>query len=113
MINDYNGVDVNQQKEYIEITASNYIDLVFTSHGWNDTVKTLAPVKPLAPMPEDSVFKVFVTTHNIIEGSAAHKDLEKKMGFSYRCRLGELLYAFVTYYPDIGYCICCLSKFST
>ena len=41
------------------------------------------------------------------------EDLEKKMGFSYRCLLGELMYAYVTCRPDIGYSICCLSKFST
>ena len=76
LITDYNGVGVNQRREYIEINATDYIDRVITSHGWNDGVKSLTPDKPLAPMPEDSVSKVFVTTHNTIEGSAAHKDLE-------------------------------------
>ena len=64
-------------------------------------------------MPEDSVSKVFITTHNTIKGSAAHEDLEKKMGFSYCCLLSELMYTHATCRPDIGYSICCLSKFST
>ena len=64
-------------------------------------------------MPADSVSNVFVTTHNTIEGSAAHENLEKKIGFSYRCLLGDLMYAYVTCRPDIGYSICCRSKFST
>ena len=68
---------------------------------------------PLAPMPEDSISKVFVPTHNTIEGSAAHKDLKKKMGFSYCCLFGKLLYAYVTCCSDIGHYICYLSKFST
>ena len=113
MINDYKGVDINQRKKYIEVNASSYIDQVLTSHGWNDSVKPLTPDKPLAPMPEDPVSKVFVTTHNTIEGSADREDCEKKMGFSYCCRLGELMYAYVTCRPDIGYSICCLIKFST
>ena len=81
MINDYNGVDANQRRCYTKITAVNYIDRVVTFHGWNDTVKSLTPDKPLALMREDSV-SVFVTTHNTIEGSAAHEDLEEKMGSS-------------------------------
>ena len=97
LVNDYNNVDVNQQKEYIEITATNYIDRVVTSYGWNDTNKSLTPDKPLAPMLEDSISKVFVTTHNKIEGSAAHKDLEKKIIFSYRSLLGELMYVCLRY----------------
>ena len=78
-----------------------------------DTVKSLIPDKLLASMPEDFIYKVYVTTHNTIEGSACHKDLEKKMGFSYHRLLGELMYAYVTCCPDIGYSICCFSKFST
>ena len=57
LINNYNGVDINQQREYIEVTATNYIDRVITSHGWNDTVKRLTPDEPLALMPEDSVLR--------------------------------------------------------
>ena len=113
LINDHNGADVNQRREHIKFIAANYIDLVVTSHGWNDTVKSLTLDKPLVPMPEDYISKVFVTTHKTIEGTAAHKDLKKKMGFSFCCLLGELMYAYVTYCPDIGYSICCLSKFIT
>jgi len=36
-----------------------------------------------------------------------------KCGFAYRTLLGELLYAYVTYRPDIGYATVALSKFST
>jgi hypothetical protein len=34
------------------------------------------------------------------------------MGFSYRTLLGEILYAYVTARPDIGYPITLLAKFS-
>ena len=113
LINDYNGAIINQQRKYIKTTATNHIDWVVTSHGWNDTVKSLNPDKPLAPMSEHSLYKVFVTTHNTIEGSATHKNLEKKMCFNYLCLLVEMMYAYVTCCSDIVCSICCLSKSST
>ena len=101
LINDYNGVDVNQKIECIEITDINYIDRVVTSHGRNDTVKSLNPDKPLAPMSEDSVSKVFVTTHSIIEGSAAHKNLEERLSSAIAINLVICFFVYVTCCPDI------------
>ena len=46
------------------------------------------------------------------EGVAAHKVLEDKTGFAYQTLLGELMYAYITCQPDIGYSIKTLSKFS-
>ena len=64
-------------------------------------------------MPDDSMAKVFGTSNSTVEGSAANKDLEKKAAeFSYCSLLGELMYAYATCCPDIGYFICCLRKFS-
>ena len=47
------------------------------------------------------------------KGSAEHHQLEDKYGFAYRTLLGELMYAYVTCRPDIGYAVITLSKFST
>ena len=47
------------------------------------------------------------------EGTAHHTASEKKMGFSYRNLLGELMYVYMTYRCDIGYAVTTLSKFST
>ena len=47
------------------------------------------------------------------EGSKAHADLQAECGFSYRTLLGELLYAYVTCRPDIGYAVITLSKFAS
>ena len=33
-LEDFNGIDVNQHKEYIEISCPDYIDRVIRSHGW-------------------------------------------------------------------------------
>jgi len=47
------------------------------------------------------------------EGSAEHAELTRKHGYSYRTLLGELLYAYVSCRPDVGYSTITLSKFST
>ena len=47
------------------------------------------------------------------EGTAHHKALEDRVGFSYRTLLVELMYAMITCRPDIGYAVTTLSKFST
>jgi len=47
------------------------------------------------------------------ENTAEHAALVSKYGFAYRTLLGELLYAYVTCRPDIGYATITLSKFST
>ena len=46
------------------------------------------------------------------EGLVAHKILENKIGFAYWILLGELMCAYITCRPDIGYSITTLSKFS-
>lgn len=46
------------------------------------------------------------------EHTPEHAALEAKKGFAYRTLLGELLYAYVTCRPDIGYAIVVMSKFA-
>ena len=62
-------------------------------------------------IPSDSIEKMYKETCPK-EGVAAHKILEDKMGFSYWTLLGELIYAYITCQPNIGYSITTLSKFS-
>ena len=33
LVNDFNGIDVEQAQEYIQISCSNYIDRIMMSHG--------------------------------------------------------------------------------
>ena len=73
---------------------------------------------PIAPLPEDSVTKMYAevigeSCGGPREGTSEHAILEKKFGFSYRSVLGELMYAYVTCQPDIGYAVTILSKFSS
>ena len=61
-------------------------------------------------MPPDAIS--FLYTDSPAEDSDEHAALVDKWKFSYRSLLGELMYAYVTCRPDIGYAITTLSKFS-
>jgi len=62
-------------------------------------------------MPDDSIHHMYKDV-GPIEGIIEHQLLEKKSGFTYRTLLGEMMYAYVTCQPDIGYDITTVSKFS-
>ena len=49
----------------------------------------------------------------VLENTPEHAALVAKHGFAYHTLLGELLYAYITCRPDIGYATITLSKFST
>ena len=46
-----------------------------------------------------------------LESTTGYVILEKKKEFNYRTLLGELMYAYITCCPDIGYAVTTLSKF--
>ena len=48
-----------------------------------------------------------------LENTTGHMVLEKKKGFNYCTLLDELMYAYITCCPDIGYVVTTLSKFSS
>jgi len=70
------------------------------------------PSKPPAPLPADAVTSL-CAHQGPPENTAEHAALVSKYGFAYRTLLGELLCAYVTCRPDIGYATITLSKFST
>ena len=51
VVKDYNGVDITQTPDYIEMSCKNYIKRLLKSHGW-DTTSKLESV-----LTEDSTFK--------------------------------------------------------
>ena len=108
---DYNGVDITQTKQYIEISCPGYIDRLTRAHGWDKPDDTEIKSRPTAPMPERSLDTIY-TKRGPIEGLQEYKRLQKQMGFAYRTLLGELLYAYVTCRPDIGFAVTTLAKFS-
>ena len=106
---EYNGVDIRQTRDSISVSCETYIARVLRTHGWDSP--ELRPTSRLAPLPSDSTESLYKDV-GPSEGTVEHAALAAAQGFSYRTLLGELLYAYVTCRPDIGYAITTLSKFS-
>ena len=68
--------------------------------------------KPMCPLPTDCIESMYAS-EGPLENTAGHVLLEKKKGFNYCTLLGELMYAYITCCPDIGYAVTTLSKFSS
>lgn len=45
------------------------------------------------------------------EGTIDHQAIESKFGFSYHILRGEIMFAYMTCRPDIGYAVTTFSKF--
>ncbi|KAG7361414.1 reverse transcriptase RNA-dependent DNA polymerase [Nitzschia inconspicua] len=113
LLSDYNGVDVHQTADYIELTSAGYIDRLLRSHGWDTPSPHESSDDRSAPLPVDAVDRLYQSPAGPSEGSPEHAALCDSQGFSYRTLLGELLYAYITCRPDIGYAVVTLSKFAS
>ena len=70
-------------------------------HLWNE-YKSKVPNKPPSPLSPYSLKQLF-SHYGPKEGTKEQKELDEKAGFNYRTVLGELMYCFSSYRPDIGY----------
>ena len=135
LVEDFNGVDIDQYSDRIKISCRSYIKRFLQTHGWgpgsdekNDerddrdsslTIQdrpmftdSMKSSKPNTPLTSDSAEQMF-KQEGPIEHSPEAEVLQRRCGFSYRTVLGELMYACVTARPDTGYAVTTLSKFST
>ena len=109
-IHRYNGVDVEQTRDYVKIYNPTYIDKILLRHDWIKNEKPLS-LHPI-PIKSDAPYQRQLET-------APHSDeqeikkLEKEYGFGYRQAIGEMIYALVTCRPDISYAVTKLSQYST
>ena len=92
------------------ISCQSYINRKLRGHGWNNQKKKL--LKNLSPLP-DACLKIIYKECGPDEGTVDAFKLELSQGFGYCTLLGEMMYAYVTCRPDIGYAITTMSKFST
>lgn len=112
LVKDFNDVDVHQCQSYIELSAETYIWRLLNSHGWETPSPNESVTEMVAPLPTSAVEQIYTCAAGPEEHTEEHAAKQKKHGFSYRNLLGELLYAYVTCRPDIGYACVTLSKFS-
>ena len=107
----YNGVDIQQTREYIKLHNTTYIDKLIATHQWLQNDDTPVHAFPL-PMNPDVKYQHKLEQAEPLE-LAEKLQLEKKLGFTYRQAIGEIIYAMITCRPDVSYSIIKLSQYST
>jgi hypothetical protein len=113
VLDSFNSVDVEQRDRYIKITCESYIDKLLAHYGWSSSGSRNTdekPIEPLAASTTQQMFDDYATTPRT--GSTEYCDLETAAGFSYRSVLGALIYDYVGAWPDIGYAVTTLARFS-
>jgi hypothetical protein len=112
LLSTFNGLDLAQERESLRVHCASYISRVLKTHGWSTPESSSPDPSNMAPLPSDCE-KDMYTLVGPLEGTREHADLASNQGFGYRSLLGELMYAYVSCRPDIGYAVTLLSKFST
>ena len=70
LINDFNGIDIEQSNTHVRISCQNYIDRLLISHGWTADKKMQPDIVPSSPMKED--IADLYSTEGFKEGSIEH-----------------------------------------
>jgi hypothetical protein len=108
VIKRFNGLDIQQTRDYIKISCPTYIDKIVEHHGWqNETTANL----PL-PMRNDSVYQANLELSYGPDDIKEQRELETQMGFSYRQAIGELIFAMTICRLDISPAVIKLSQYS-
>jgi hypothetical protein len=69
--------------------------------------------KPTAPLSTKTLNLLQSQQSGPVEGTKEHEELQLKSGFSYRTLLGEMMFAYVSCRPDIGYAVTLMSKYGS
>ncbi|KAL7489869.1 hypothetical protein ACHAW6_016196 [Cyclotella cf. meneghiniana] len=102
MVTLFNGIDIQQTRHYIKISAETYIEKMGTKYLelWHKEVPMTAE-RPL-PIPTHEAFlKAFQQAEGDNDPTTM-ATLQQRYHFGYRNGVGELIYAMVTCRPDIS-----------
>ena len=82
-LTDFNGLEIQQSREYITLSCTKYIDRVLETHGWthgspNETTSD----DKMVPFHPDIITSLYKET-GPEEGTPAHTALEDQCGFSF------------------------------
>ena len=112
LLTKFNGVQVEQSKQYIRIYSTDYIDRLLARHGWV-TPSTTDDCPSFTKEPMSSpTYKQIDSEVGPPEHSSEGIALTHASGFSYRQLLGELIYVYVTCRLDIGFALTKLAQYS-
>jgi hypothetical protein len=106
----YNGIDVLQTRDYIKISTTTFIDKICEKYlsSWMHNFITTED-RP-TPLPSDPTWlKKFNATIGNPDPDV-QKKRSKSMQLTYRCGVGELIFAMTTTCPDLAYASVKLSQ---
>ena len=109
----FNGVDVKQTRNYIQITCETYIDKFLAHYGWASAATNESSEKPIEPIALSTVPQLFTD----YDANANANDItlmgyENAAGFAYGSVLGAVIYIYVVARIDIGFAVTLLARFS-
>ncbi len=88
----YNGVDILQTRDYIKVSCETYIDRISDIHLTRGWMKSYLTSDRPTPLPRTPQFMKALQSEEGDPDEKAQQALAKKMGFSYRSRIGKLVY---------------------
>ena len=104
LLDDFNGVKIQQSAENVVLSAEGYIERVLRTHGWETPSRTDPAPNRCVPFSPDTLTQIYKDFDpQWTEDTPKFQERENEKGFKYRSVLGELMYAYVTCRPDIGY----------
>lgn len=113
MLESFNGIDVQQTQQYIQITCESYIDKFLTHYGWSSAAVHESSEKPIEPIALSTIPQLFADYDaNANVGADALSEFEIAAGFAYRSVLGAVIYIYVVARIDIGFAVTLLARFS-
>ena len=111
VVDRFNGVDIQQSRNFVKIFNKSYIDKILKAKGWLDAAIPDNNTRRI-PMHNDKDYNQDIEIASPIEPNELPA-IEKEFGFTYKQAIGELIYALVTCRPDISYPLIKLSQYST
>lgn len=112
LINMFNGLDIQQTRDWIKVSCATYLTKISERHLKNWMSNENVAGARLTPLPSrDSFMKTFLAAKGNPDPKV-QAALAKKWGFSYRSGIGELIYALVTCRPDLSYAVTRCSQYS-
>ena len=114
ILSSFNGYDVLQTADYIQLSAESYLRRVFKGHDWEKPAKRESSLtaQPKSPLTDKEAKLLYDVKPGPKEGSPEHAKLARDVGYGYRNLLGEVLHGFVLCRLDISFAVTTLAKFS-
>ena len=105
----FNGLNIDQTRDYIKVTPRSYITRVVKRHNhWMETFPESNEPLPICTDSKD--LQALDNDESTTEDQILA--LEKEFGFKYRAATGELIFAMVTARPDLSFAVMKMCQFN-